>query len=144
MDGHRRMVHGGGERDVAAGEAAAFGEAHFAFAEIEPGRAHIATALGRGIDHDRVAIARRVLLDHDGVASCGQDAAGENARGFAGIDAAGEWPPRRDLADQLEPRGRARHVLGAHRIAVHGGDIFRRLRAERAEVFGEDAAFGFG
>ena len=44
----------------------------------------------------------------------------------------------------LQRAGALRHVGGAHRIAVHGGDVVRRLGAPRREVRGEHAAFGFG
>ena len=76
------------------------------------------------------------------LAPVGQHAAGEDARGFAGADVAGERPAGRDLADHAQMRGRARDVGGAHRIAVHGGDVLRRLGAPRREIFGQHAAFG--
>ena len=49
-------------------------------------------------------------------------------------------PPGRDLADELQAHGRCGDVRGAHRVAVHGGNIGRRLRAQRREIRGEHAA----
>ena len=54
--GTARVVHGGGEREVAVGEAAALAQQHGARAEIEPG------------DADVAALARRAVVDDDGVA----------------------------------------------------------------------------
>ena len=86
------------------------------------------------IDDHALAVARGVLLDHDGVGAGRDDAAGEDARGLAGAHLALERMAGRDLARDLERHRHARHIGGAHRIAVHGGEIGRRLRAQRRDV----------
>ena len=102
---HGRIVHGGREREVAVAEAAAL-----AAAAPRPARSR-APRRGRAclwrravVDDDGVALALGVLLDHDGVGARRDDAAGEDARGFARADRAVERMSGRDLADELEPR----------------------------------------
>ena len=53
---------------------------------------------------------------------------------------AGRPRPRRA---SVSVAGRCRHILGAHRVAIHGGDILRRLRAAAPRGLGEHAALGF-
>ena len=85
----------------------------------------------------------RVLLDDDGVGAGRHHAAGEDARGLSGADLAVERPARRDLADQLQRRRHLRDIGGAHRIAVHRRHVGRRLGAQRRDIGGQHAAFGF-
>src|ERR671920_654549 len=66
-----------------------------------------------------------------------------DARRLAGIDATREGPAGRDLADQLQAGRGGGDILGAHRIAVHRRDIFRRLCTARREILREYAPFGF-
>ena len=92
------------------------------------------------LDGHRVAVARGEFLDHHGVGAFRHHAAGEDARGLARFHFAVERMAGGDFADQLQLDRRLRHVGGAHRIAVHGGDRVGRLRAQRGEVLGEHAA----
>ena len=139
---HGGVVHGAGEREVARGQATALGDERGAGLEIEPLGADVAALGLRPLDGDDIAVARGDLLDHHGVGAARHHAAGEDARRLAGPDLAIERPPRRDLADDGETRRRRRHIGGAHRIAVHGGDIGRRLGAQRREIGREHAAAG--
>ena len=72
-------------------------------------------------------------------APCGTLRAGENARRLAGPDRAVERPP---ACDSPMTRKLGRHLADvgcAHRIAVHGGGIERRLRQRCRDVLGEHA-----
>ena len=85
-----------------------------------------------------------VLLDDDRVGAGRQHAAGEDARRLAGADAcpANGWPAATSPISLS--RAGTRDVGGAHRIAVHGGDVGGRLRAQRREIGGEHAAVRLG
>ena len=109
--------------------------------EIEAGDADVLALAGRRwstttVSPSRVVFSWITMVSAPG----GTHAAGEDARRFAGADRALERMPGGDFADELEPRRRGRDIGGAHRIAVHGGDVGRRLRAQRREVGGEHAA----
>ena len=144
MHRHGRMVHGCRERQVAVGEAAAARQQHRVLRKVEAGDTDVAAFAGACVDHDRAALACRVLLDHDGVGARGHDPTGEDARRLAGAHRAVEGMPGRDLADELEPRRHAGDIGCAHRIAVHRRDVGRRLRAQRVDVGGQHAAVRFG
>ena len=63
-----RVVHGGGEHQIAGGEAAALARAATRPAlKSMPRGAHVAALGGRLFDGDRVAVARGQFLDHHGV-----------------------------------------------------------------------------
>ncbi len=119
-------------------------QADIALAEVEAGDAHVLGARRCGVDDHHIAVARRVLLDDDGIAAFRQHAAGEDARGLARLECRGQRPAGRHLADELQACGRRGDVLAAHRVAVHGGDIVRRLGAACGEILGEHAAFRLG
>ena len=142
MHRHGRVIHRAGQGDVSRGEPSALGEQNGPGLEIETLGADIAARGFRPIDRDGVAVPGRHLLDHDGVGAARHDAAGKYARRLAGSDLAVEWLARRDLADHPETGGRPRHIGGAHRIAIHGRDVGRRLGAQRREVGGEHPAMG--
>ncbi len=143
MDRHGRMVHRGGEREVAVGEAVPLAQQHRSAAEVEPGDAHVLAHCGTLVHQDRIAVARGVFLDHDGVGARRQHPAGEDARGFAGADRAFERMSGRDLADDVEARRHAGDVGGAHGIAVHRRHVGRGLRAQGGKVVGQHAAVRF-
>ena len=142
MHRQQRMVHAGGEREIARGEPMPFGEQRFAGAEIEPLRAHVA-AFGRGLLHlDPGAVAFGHFLDHHRIGAGRHKTAGENARRLARTDRGIERPAGGDLADDFQAGRRSCDIGGAHGIAVHGRDIGGRLGAARFEIVGENAATG--
>ena len=111
-----------------------------AMREIEAGAADmLSTRRGGGHAH-ACTFAFRVLLDDDGVGAGRYDATGEDARGLTLVHAAREWMSGCDLADDFERHRNTRHVGRADRVAVHGGEIGRRLGAQRYHVGGEHAA----
>jgi hypothetical protein len=134
------MIHGSGEREIAVAEAATLAEQHCAAFEVETLDADM-FALARSHSNDHgAALACRVLLDHDRVGARRQDAARENARGFAGADRAAKWMSGCNFADELELDRRLGHVNRAHRVAVHRRNVGRRLGAQRRDIGGEQAA----
>ena len=97
-------AHAGGKRQIAIGEAASAGKQHIALMKIDAGRADVPSRRGCFRDGDVIAIHRRIFLNDDGVGAVGDHAAGEDARRFTCAHRAAERPPRRDLADHLQPR----------------------------------------
>src|SRR3954469_24428424 len=73
-----RMVHPGGEREVALGETTSLAQEHVALAEIDACGADVPSGDRGFLDRDARAGGDRVLLDHDGVRAKGNDAAGED------------------------------------------------------------------
>ncbi len=78
-----RIVHAGGERQIAVGEAAPAREQHVALAEIDAGGADMPPGHGGFGDGDVVAVDAGVFLDDDGVGAVGDHAAGEDPHRFA-------------------------------------------------------------
>ena len=72
------------------------------------------------------------------------DAAGEQAHGLAGADAAVERVAGGGGADRRVSVALQRAVGGAQRVAVHGGDVGRRLGQARDHRGGGDAVPGLG
>ena len=62
-----RIVHAGGERQIAVGEAAPAREQHVALAEIDAGRADVPPRNGGFGDGDVIAVDAGVFLDDDGI-----------------------------------------------------------------------------
>ena len=102
MDGHRGVVHGGGERKIAIGETTPLGQERRSALEVEPLGADVLPLARTGGDHDRIADAFGVLLDHDRIGAGRQDAAREDPRGLAGTNRSLERMPGRHFADELE------------------------------------------
>ncbi len=136
-----RVIHGGGERQVAGGNAPPSIEQDLALREVQALLAHILAKLDGG-QGDLVAFGFGVLLRDHGVGAGGQQRAGENARGLAGLEAAVERAAGGGGADQLERRGLG-EIGGARRVAVHGRQIGRRLGAAGRQRFGQHAAVRF-
>ena len=99
---------------------------------------------GRLFHLDVVAEALCLLLDHDRIGAFGDHAAGEDTRRFTAADGARKRPPGGDFADDFQAHRHARHIGGAHGIAVHGGHVGGRLGAPRLQWKGKDAAIGVG
>ena len=129
-----RVVHAGGERQIAVGQAASAGEQYVALAEIDTGGADMPSLHGRLGDGDVIAVDCRVFLDDDGVGAVGNDAAGENPHRFAAAYLPLERAAGGDLADHLEPCGEIGGVSRAHGIAVHRRHGLRRLGTPRGEI----------
>ena len=111
-----------------------------ALAEIQAGRADIA-AFGRALlDQHDIAAPLGILLDHDRVGAVRDGRAGEDAHRLARADNAFVALPCRHRSDNSQFRRNARHVGGAHGIAVHGRDGERRLSAARDDILGEHPA----
>ena len=144
MHRYRRMAHGGRQHHVAVGETLAARQQHLALFEIEPGAADVPAGRRGRVDDHALAVARGVLLDHDGVGAGRDHAAGEDARGLAGMHLALERMTGCDLARDLERHRHACHVRGAHRIAVHGREIGGRLGPPRRDVRRQHPAVGVG
>ena len=85
-----------------------------------------------------------MFLDHHRIGTVGHHPAGENARRFARTDGAGKRPSGGDLADDFQAHRGVRHIAGAHGVAVHGGDVGRRLGAAGFQRINQDAASGLG
>ena len=64
--------------------------------------------------------------------------------GLAGSHRSGESAARRRLADHREATRRSRHVRAAGGIAVHGGGVERRLRAQRHQRLGQNPVISLG
>ena len=137
-----RVVHAGGQRQIAVGQAASAGEQHIALAEIDAGGADMPPSRGRFGDGDVIAIDCRVFLDDDGVGAIGNHAAGENPHRFALAYLPLERAAGGDLADYLQPRGKLGSVSRTHGIAVHRRHGLRRLRAPRCEIARQHAMPG--
>ena len=148
MHRHRRVVHGGGEREIAVAEAAALGEQHRPTREVEPSDADVAADSGAGGDDDGVALLGGVLLDRDGVGAGRQNAAGEDARRFTVADRAlesvsllsGARPHRDAGLPQPSPAPRPTSAVGPRSRPWPR----RRpgLRAQRRDIRGQHAAVG--
>ena len=102
--GKFRIVHAGGERQIAVGEAASRGQQHVALAEIDAGGADVPAGHRGFRDGDVIAVDDGVFLDDDGVGAVGDHAAGKDPHRLAGADRPLERAAGRDLADHLEPR----------------------------------------
>jgi hypothetical protein len=128
------MIHGSGEREAARVEALPGLQERLSGAEIEAARANEAAPRRACENRDGLALDARVLLDDDRVGAARQRRAGEDAHRFSPPDAAREAAPGDARADDAQRRWRARHVLRAHRVSVHGGGGERRLRAQGGEI----------
>jgi len=87
-----------------------------------------------------VARAFRILLDDDRIGALWHGGAGEDTHGLASPDAACEAVPRLRFPDHGQACVRIAGVGRAHRIAVHGGGIERRLRQLGDHVLRKHAA----
>ena len=78
------IVHAGGQRQIAVGEAATACQQHIALAKVDAGGADM-PARPRGFgDGDAAAVGHGIFLDHDGVGAVGDHAAGEDPHRLAG------------------------------------------------------------
>ena len=143
MHRQSRVVHCGGECEVAIGETATAGQQHCASPKIEPFGAHMPARASACRDHHRIRLARGVLLDHDCVGAGWENPSGEDSDGFAGSNASLERMSGRNLADQPEASRHTRNVGSAHSIAIHGRDVGGRLRTQRRDILREHATVGF-
>ena len=134
-----RIVHAGGERQIAVGEAAPAREQHVALAEIDAGGADMPPGNGGFRDGDMIAVDAGVFLDDDGIGAVGDHAAGKDPHRFAAAYLALERAAGGDLADHLQPRGKIGGIRRAHRIAVHRRHRLRRLRPPCGDVARQDA-----
>ena len=96
-----RIVHAGGERQIAVGEAAPALEQHIALAEIDAGGADVPPRNGGFRDGEAIAVDAGVLLDDDGIGAVRDHAAGEDPHRFAAADLSLERAARGDLAYHL-------------------------------------------
>ena len=131
--GKFRVVHAGGQRQIAVGEAAAARQQHVALAEVDAGGADMPAHAGASV----MVMRRRrprIFLDHDGVGAIGDHAAGKDPNRLAAADRPVEWPSGRDLADHLESAPACGGVGRPHRVTVHRRHRLRRLGAQRREV----------
>ena len=110
MDRQERVVHAGGERQIARRQPVTFGEQAVARLEVEPELADVAAFDGRLLHLDAVAVAFGQFLDHHGIGAVRQKAAGENARRFARSDRGCERPAGGDFADDLQTDRRGLNV----------------------------------
>jgi hypothetical protein len=133
-------IHGGGDADVAGGQQPALLQQDVAGFEVEACGTNVGAARRTFAHHDMIAFDRGVLLDDDRVRAGGQGAAGKDAHGLAGADLSVVGAAGRRLSDDAQTGRDLRDVVGAHRIAVHGGDGGRRLGDAGGDVVGEDAA----
>ena len=93
----------------------------------------------------------RILLKEDRVGPFRDRCAGEDAHGLALADRPCVSLAGGRGADHREPRGEGGHILRAHRVAIHGRGVERRLGPQRRKRPGENApvslrdrhAFGF-
>ena len=137
------MVGGGGQSDVARGEAAAGRNHGVAGGKVLAGAADV-TAGGDCLVHPHLgAGGGRVLLQQDGIGAMRHDAAGEQADDLAGADSALERVAGRGAADDVQ-FGAECTVGGAQGVAVHRRDIGRRLGQAGDHRRGGDAAPGIG
>jgi hypothetical protein len=93
------MVHGGSQREIAVAQAVAFCQQSRPALEVEALDADMPALAGGLGDDDGIALAHGVFLDDDGIGAGREEAAGEDAGGFAGGDRALERMPGRHLAD---------------------------------------------
>src|SRR6185369_1851783 len=98
-----RIVHAGGERQIAIGEAASAIEQNIALAEIDAGGPDMPPRNGGFRDGDLIAVDAGILLDDDGVGAVRDHAAGEDPHRFASAYLPLERAAGGDLADHLQP-----------------------------------------
>ena len=101
-----RIVHAGGEREVAVGEAVSRRKQHIALAEVDAGGADVPSRNGGVRDGDVIAIDAGVFLDDDGVGSVGDHAAGKDPHGLVwrrlSCRTGGRLRPRRSPSARAE------------------------------------------
>jgi hypothetical protein len=136
------MIHASGKREVARAQAMAGREQSFAGPEIESLNSDMPAGSARLLDFDAITVTFGVFLNNDGVRALRHYAAGKDARRFAALKLPRERPAGGNLADDLQLHRRVGCVGGAYGVAVHGGNIRRRLRAPRRKRIGKDAALG--
>ena len=128
------IIHAGGEREIAVGEAGSARQQDVALAKVDAGGADV-TSRDRCLrDGDAAALDDGIFLDDDGVGGIRDHAAGENPHRFARANRLFERAAGRDLADHLEPRRDVGGIGRSHRIAVHRRHRLRRLGAQRRDV----------
>ncbi len=136
------MVHAGGERQVAVGEADPAGQQHVALAKVDAGGADMpAEPCGLG-DGDVAAVRHGIFLDHDGVGALGDHAAGEDPHRLACANRLVERPAGRDLANHRKTRPGEGRIRRAHRIAVHRRHRLRRLGTQCRDIARQHPVIG--
>src|SRR5579872_2657818 len=113
------MVSGGGQADVAGGEAAGGGDHGIARGEVLAGATDVAAGGDGFVDLDVGAGGGGVFLEQDGIGALRDDAAGEQANCLAGPDGAVERMAGGGAADDFQRRVQGA-VSGAECVAVHG------------------------
>ena len=142
-DGKGGVVGCSGEGEGGGVEHPAGVEQHVAFGEVEPGAPDVPSGLDGFDGGNRVVFGPLgILLDQDGIGAGGKRRAGEDPDGFSGTDCACETAAGRGFADHLKPRRHRRDVGGAHGIAVHGGRVEGRLRAQSGDRLCQDPEGG--
>ncbi len=135
------MIHAGGERQPAGIEQLTRRQRGFAKGEILPGQADMAPFAGNELGSDPVF--RKplgILLDDHRIGAGGQGRSGEDAYGLSGPHLSLEAMAGSRLTDHGKFRANGLDVLVADRIAVHRRIVEGRMRDERRDILGKDAA----
>ena len=98
----------------------------------------------RYLDRDLVPVGVGILLDDDRVRPGGNGTAGEDPHALSGGERFVMFAAGRCMADHVERHRRVGDVLETNRVAVHGGDGDRRLRAARPDIACQHPAKALG